>query len=915
MNTNGSTLRSRTAPCLASALVLYGAGLRALGQTVTLVGDDPPDQSSFNTGLNWSDGLPPSAAKHYAAGRILRTPPSAGPHAFGGASLTVSAGGELRLARAGTNTVADLRFTGGRMVHDAAGTAAAHLAGNVTVSNRVVVDGAAGGGPLEIGAAISGPGDVVFRSAVPGLVAVYTGAAKQYAGATIVEQGATLRMGIADAVPFGAGRGNVAVGPGSLLDLGGRALTVNALADTPAGGGTVDTTAGAGTTVLTLGAGDASGDFSGNIGNSSGTLALDKIGAGTQGLGGTSTFGGPLRLLGGRLRLNAARALDGGGQISFEGGALMFSSGNTNDYSSRFSAAPGQQYHIDTSGQRVTFSTPLTSAGGSLTKRGMGTLVLPGAAHTFSGELRIGWGALELESLGDGGPGAMGSGDIMMGDPALWGGGVLRYVGGGASTTRRVNHYGTTGSLEGFAVDASGSGPLTIGGATISGGASASLTLTGTSAHSNTVSGVMDDGNAAVGGLGLIKDGPGLWVLAASNTYSGATTIKAGRLALTGPGYVGGNSIMVYEGAVLDVSGTTGTYVMDTNQFLIGKGTVRGDLAVGGGVWPYYPGPGVLTFEDSLTLDDATMQVMVLGMGGAGHPEGHSQIVLNGGALNLAHSPPISVDLNFDHDPGLGSRFVFARGYGSLSGEFANETLIPALNPPASWQTKLKFFRVDRSVPGELALEVWSPMPGSSHLIVTAAGPGGWISPISPFVDHGDSVLFTIKPDPWFDVADVVVNGGSVGAVTNYHWANVTAPGTIAAAFAAQMVTSAPVAVPKWWLAAHGLTNAMDDAVWEDQDGDGEPAWKEYAAETDPTNRASVLRITRIGMNEPIEIGFEPGSTGRCYTLQTATNLAPGAWTNVPGQGPRPGAGGPDAMVHTNAFGDRRFYRVLVEMP
>ncbi|NLG34776.1 MAG: hypothetical protein GX548_05430 [Lentisphaerae bacterium] len=461
-------------------------------------------------------------------------------------------------------------------------------------------------------------------------------------------------------------------------------------------------------------------------------------------------------------------------------------------------------------------------------------------------------------------------------------------------------------------MDASGSGPLTIGGATISGGVAASLTLTGTSAHSNTVSGVMDDGNADR--LGLIKDGPGTWVLAAPNTYSGTTTIKAGRLALTGPGYIGENSVWIYEGATFDVSGKTSAYVMNANQFLIGQGTIRGDLAVGGGVWPYYPGPGVMTFEDDLTLDGATLQIMVAGMGGAGHPEGHSQIVLDGGVLNLVNSPPISVDLNFDHDPGLGSRFVFARGYGSLSGECAMEFLIPALNPPASWQTKNKFFRVDRSVPGELALEVWSPMPGSSHLIITDAGPGGAISPIHPFVDNGDSMLFKIKPDPWFDIAGVTVDGAPVGAVTNYLWENVTAPGTIAAAFAAQMVTTPPVAVPKWWLAAHGLTNAMDDVVWEDQDGDGAPAWKEYAAETDPTNRASVLRIIRILANEPIEIGFEPGSTGRTYTLQTATSPT-GAWTNVSGQGPRAGAGGPDTMAHTNAPGDRRFYRITVAVP
>jgi hypothetical protein len=52
---------------------------------------------------------------------------------------------------------------------------------------------------------------------------------------------------------------------------------------------------------------------------------------------------------------------------------------------------------------------------------------------------------------------------------------------------------------------------------------------------------------------------------------------------------------------------------------------------------------------------------------------------------------------------------------------------------------------------------------------------------------------------------------------------------------------------PQRWLAAHGLTNGSLDAIEvADADRDGAAAWQEYAADTDPTNRASVLALTGI---------------------------------------------------------------------
>src|SRR6185312_2573856 len=84
-----------------------------------------------------------------------------------------------------------------------------------------------------------------------------------------------------------------------------------------------------------------------------------------------------------------------GSTISFRGGALGSSIANAFDYSARFDTSAGQQYKIDTGGQNVTFSNALTSAGGSFTKLGAGTLTFA-ATNTFSGTTTVSGGRLVL---------------------------------------------------------------------------------------------------------------------------------------------------------------------------------------------------------------------------------------------------------------------------------------------------------------------------------------------------------------------------------------------------------------------------------------------------------------------------------------------------------------------------------------
>jgi len=72
----------------------------------------------------------------------------------------------------------------------------------------------------------------------------------------------------------------------------------------------------------------------------------------------------------------------------------------------------------------------------------------------------------------------------------------------------------------------------------------------------------------------------------------------------------------------------------------------------------------------------------------------------------------------------------------------------------------------------------------SVHTIAASAGPGGTVSPSgSVSVNDGASQGFTISPSIGYHIADVLVDGGSVGAVPSYTFTNVQADHSIAASF------------------------------------------------------------------------------------------------------------------------------------
>src|SRR5207249_1937339 len=101
----------------------------------------------------------------------------------------------------------------------------------------------------------------------------------------------------------------------------------------------------------------------------------------------------------------------------------------------------------------------------------------------------------------------------------------------------------------------------------------------------------------------------------------------------------------------------------------------------------------------------------------------------------------------------------------------------------------------------------------TTHTVTASAGANGAISPSGAVsVSDGDNPSFTITPDAHYHVADVTVDGVSVGVVTSYTFSNVTADHTIAASFAITTHTITASAGANGAISPSGAVSVADGA-------------------------------------------------------------------------------------------------------
>jgi hypothetical protein len=126
----------------------------------------------------------------------------------------------------------------------------------------------------------------------------------------------------------------------------------------------------------------------------------------------------------------------------------------------------------------------------------------------------------------------------------------------------------------------------------------------------------------------------------------------------------------------------------------------------------------------------------------------------------------------------------------------SSTSLMPGgLNDPTSMKADVSGAVVILAGNGTMANGVLRS--GGGYTITASAGAGGTISPSGAVsVGAGSNQTFTISANTGFSIADVLVDGVSAGAVTNYTFTNVTANHTIAASFTGG---SGPSGLVGWW--------------------------------------------------------------------------------------------------------------------
>jgi autotransporter-associated beta strand protein len=392
---------------------------------------------------------------------------------------------------------------------------------------------------IDVTGAISGTLLGITKTGT-GTLAYDSPAGNTYTGLTTIS-GGTLQLNTSNQI---ADTASLTVNVGAVFDLNGHD---EAIANLTLTGGTVNT--GSGTLTLsgnvTTNAASSSATINGNLNLTGATpqlsvnngtavndlviaasisaSSLTKLGLGTVALSGNNaSYTGTTKVSSGILDVQNPAALGSGPVVALigttvqldgtgltvgnaltlgsTGGATLGNLAGSNTWSGPITDAVTSTVNV--SAGTLTVNGGISGAGG-ITKTGTGTLLLPGA-NSYTGITTVNAGILDVQT-----PAALGNNTSMTVAAA----GTLQIDGTSLSFSKTLSLSGTVASLNGSNTW-SGKISTLVATSTVNIGAGQSLTLSGI------ISGA--------GGLTVNKAGSGTLILTNANTYTGATTIKAG---------------------------------------------------------------------------------------------------------------------------------------------------------------------------------------------------------------------------------------------------------------------------------------------------------------------------------------------------------------------------------------------------
>ncbi len=187
----------------------------------------------------------------------------------------------------------------------------------------------------------------------------------------------------------------------------------------------------------------------------------------------------------------------------------------------------------------------------------------------------------------------------------------------------------------------------------------------------------------------------------------------------------------------------------------------------------------------------------------------------------------------------------------------------------------------------------------NTYTIDSSAGSNGSISPAGvTTVNHGGSQTFTMTPSTGYHVADVLVDGASVGAVSSYTFSNVTADHTIEVSFAASSFTITATAGTNGSISPSGDVDvsAGDDQVFTITPNSGFQI-QNVTVDGQPAGVLSTHTFSNVTANHTIHASFVAIDPVRdTYLRQNTPTTNYGSATSVNVDGDEPAGTGHDVF-------------------